>query len=374
VRSNLLERFGETDSFRNFMISGHDGEQKAFFSGEDVRDRMNMMRRSINEIRGSWERYPVFMQGLRELMSDGSAEAPDAGDREAVVDYHDRLTALLGSRKVWGEPTGDYEAIRLYTSNIGYNEIFAHTNATFRSGNPRGVLSATFMTELLNIDLFNYRQVNSAADNFEGVVYRGMSMSDESLAKLYELIGGNISGRYVSIPLITMSASRDVSVALEFAAHSADREAPHLIVWEIHVHSLAADLLRLYRAKYPNSVVTSLCAVPIHGLSDIPVESEVLLRGPFFQILNTRLDNSLEPGRPVHRITAVMLNSNRDHLTAITSNRGEGYAMRELFRTLVGAGRSTRCAEHLEEIGSNDDAAAYRTEAAKNYAAINSYL
>jgi hypothetical protein len=241
--------------------------------------------------------------------------------------------------------------------------------------NRKRLRSAVFLVELLNIDLFNYRERNQHADNFEGTVYRGMAISGIELERYYESLTGPLSERYQSVPLAMVSASRTPKAPIAFALHEAelDKEtAP--VIWEIHIHSLDPHLLASYHTKYPTSVVTSLCAVPIERISDLPIEEEVFLRGPFFQILGITVDYSVKFERPVHRITAVVLNSNRDHISAIASNKGADQRMRDLFRTMVLASRSTTCAEYAEELGRHADAKLYRTLAAESYSAIDHYL
>ena len=122
--------------------------------------------------------------------------------------------------------------------------------------------------------------------------------------------------------------------------------------------------LAAYRRAFPNSIVTSMCAVPINDLSYYrDVENEVLLRGPFFQIVRI-YEDSLQ-GEQLHVIEAVMLNSNRDHVTATAKNEGEDKRMREIFRDMAIASRSARCAEHAERSGLTADADYYRDEAAQ---------
>ena len=133
-------------------------------------------------------------------------------------------------------------------------------------------------------------------------------------------------------------------------------------LWDISVYGMDPAYLASYRRSFPHSIVTSMCAVPINGLSYYHVEDEVLLRGPFFQIVRMHED-SLQ-GEALHVIQAVMLNSNRDHVTAIANNEGEDLRMREIFRDMAIASRSARCAQHAERCGLTADAEYYRSEAA----------
>ena len=372
-----LERFGEWDEVRAITVSGKPTGQRPFFSGVHAYQRMDLVRQAINEIRSAWDLYPVFMEELRKLMEVAGVDM--SGGEES-----DRLTALLASTKEWGMPTdpahGDgYEAIRLYTSKVGYRQIFKVINAAFRSddlvGDQQRLRSGTFLVELLNIDLFNYRATHQHADNFEGTVYRGMCVSSTELELFYQVPVSPLTERYLSIPLAMVSASKVREPALSFALDEATRhKGLHPIIWEIHVHGLDSDLLALYRARFPDSVVTSLCAVPIGELSNFPSEKEVLLRGPHFQILSVEIDYSIDFDRPVHKIVAIALNGNRDHITAIASNEGLDRRMRDLFRTIVLTSRSTRCAEHAEAIGQHADAELYRAFAAENHSALDPYL
>jgi hypothetical protein len=228
--------------------------------------------------------------------------------------------------------------------------------------------------ELLNIDLFNYRAMLGDADNFHGTVYRGMCISSDELLRFTKVADGPIKERYLSVPLAMVSASTDPTYALVFALEEAERNPDkHPIIWEIHVSDLDPELLDFYRSQFPTSVVTSLCAVPIHRLSDYPAEKEVLLRGPFFQVIRFGVDEALVQKRTVHRIEAVMLNSNRDHISAIASNEGADRRARDLFRAIVLLHRSTICAVRAEKNGHHEDATLYRAIASENRMMVDSY-
>src|SRR5262245_9843115 len=111
-----------------------------------------------------------------------------------------------------------------------------------------------------------------------------MSISAADLEWFAHIARGPIKERYLAIPLAMTSASRERETALSFALKEYSR-APgqHLVLWDIKVSGLAPELFAIYHDAFPASVVTSLCAVPIDHLSDYQRETEVLLRGPFFQ-------------------------------------------------------------------------------------------
>jgi hypothetical protein len=100
--------------------------------------------------------------------------------------------------------------------------------------------------------------------------------------------------------------------------------------------------------------------VPIETLSEYPDEREVLLRGPFFQLVRLREDEHLRVrGKCVHVVEALMLNANRDHVSSVGLGEPDGTRARELFRTLVAIDRATLCAERADKYGLSRDAEAY---------------
>lgn len=273
----------------------------------------------------------------------------------------------------------DYSAIRLYVSEYGYRKIFSAINTAFRSdafvGDLTALRSAAFLVELLNVDLFNYRSLNPCADNFEGRVYRGMCVPSGDLEMFAQVTRGPLQERYLSIPLAMASASGDKMSALAFAqAEAARTPGNYPLLWDITVSGLDPELLAAYKDMFPASVVTSLCAVPLDRLSEYPEEKEVLLRGPHLQILRLHSENIDTPPYLMHIIEAVMLNSNRDHISAIASNTGEDRRARDLFRALVNIHRSAICAERVKEYGLSADAASYKSVISENRAAIKSFV
>jgi hypothetical protein len=201
---------------------------------------MDNVRHAINEIRSAWDRYPQFMEELRQFMDAVPVGAIGAEDLA-------RKEALYSSTKTWADQPGgndnEYSAIRLYSSEIGYHQIFSVINAVLRSdhfvGDARGMRAATFIVELLNIDLFNYRARHAHADNFEGTVYRGMCVSAEDLELFNRVACGPIAERYISIPLSMASSSTDPGYAMSFALEQTARNpGSHPLLWKITVRSL----------------------------------------------------------------------------------------------------------------------------------------
>ena len=325
---------------------------------------MDDVRRAINEIRSNWHLYPEFMIDLHRAV-DPNGEHPA------------EWAALLASAKSWTDghehpDRRDYTAVSLYTSDTGYRGIYQVINEALRTdrivGDDLLLRSAAFLVELLNIDLFNFLVRNPGAVDFEGTVYRGICVTATELESFRDIARAPIAQRYISIPLAMASASQDVYYAMRFAMERARRDPhSHPLLLEIKVYGLPPEVLAAYRARHPRSVVSSLCAVPIDEISAFGQEREVLLRGPHFQVVGFH-DPEILPvfDRPAYKVEIIMLNSNRDHLTAIASDVGADRAARGLFRALVVARRSTLCAEHAERAGRAEDAEQYRIVAREN--------
>jgi hypothetical protein len=334
---------------------------------------MARVREAINAIRSTWEEYPRFMTELEELLKR-TGIPPDA-------ETSARLSSLLKAHKTWDGPSAgdDYSALRLYTSDGGYRQIFGAINAAFRADQlakqPVTLRAATFLVELINIDLFHHLAMDPGADRFSGVVYRGMSLSKKDVSRFLQAASGPLLERYIAVPLAMVSASADTATAMRFAISDVEANPDkHLVLWEIIVVNLDPELLAVYQARFPSSIVTSLCSVPIESMSDFPDEDEVLLRGPHFQIvqIDTRPEPSLSP-RPITRIQAVMHNTNRDHLTAVASDTGEDKTERDLFRALILTDRFATCKRLAASHGLHADANQYRALEAEQRAAIDAY-
>src|ERR1039457_4846558 len=223
-------------------------------------------------------------------------------------------------------------AIELYTSELGYRTMFATINAAFRrdslTADPFAMRCGVFLVELLSIDLFNYRAANTSADNFEGHVYRGMCVSAEEFQEFARLAGGPLPERYLAIPLAMASASGSMENALAFALEESARAPGRFpLIWDISVSSLDPSLLAAYHAKFPASVVTSLCAVPIDEISDHRDEQEVVLRGAHSQIVRMReldvgLDRPWPSSMPSCSIATVTTSRPSRRIPATIGGRG----------------------------------------------------
>ena len=326
-----LSRFADAAPLQQGLYVGSSVGTRPFYAGDGAYDRMDAVRHAINEIRVNWNLYPEFMRELREFIRVPEPQG-HGGD-----DLATRLEALFSSTKEWADSPRpqqcqDYSAIELYTSELGYRTMFATINAAFRrdslTADPFAMRCGVFLVELLSIDLFNYRAANTSADNFEGHVYRGMCVSAAEFQEFARLAGGPLPERYLAIPLAMASASRRIENALAFALDESARAPGRFpLIWDISVSSLDPSLLAAYHAKFPASVVTSLCAVPIDENSDHRDEQEVVLRGAHSQIVRMReldvgLDRPWPSSMPSCSIATVTTSRPSRRIPATIGGRG----------------------------------------------------
>jgi hypothetical protein len=369
--SRFIDSDSEIGIWRLGSVDKSKSNSKAVFPGQGADDRMREVRKAIRDIRLGWERYAEFRDELKDFVERQEEPGLIPGREGEWEEIPGLIKQLLSSRKEWperGDGQGDagYSAVRLYTSDYGYKKVFQPMNTSFRSPEltAEDLRAVTFLVELLNIDLYRHIRATSQANDFTGRTYRGMRVTSEALDKIRETAAADdLKNRYVSIPLSMMSTSNAREPATKFAERTDRNNNPHALLWDISVYGMDPAYLAAYRRSFPDSIVTSMCAVPINGLSYYRVEDEVLLRGPFFQIVRM-YEDSLQ-GEPLHVIQAVMLNSSRDHVTAIATNEGEDLRMREIFRDMAIASRSAWCVQHAERSGLTADADYYRSEAAR---------
>lgn len=322
-------------SENEFSKSANFNQIKPFYDGDSLTERMNKIRDGIIYIRENWSRYDEFTDSVQNYITKN---VEDEKAKEMIEE-------VLETKRDWAKTSDDvdseFEAIRLYTSVKGYNEIFSLINRVFRDDASKGqlIIIAVFVVELMNIDLFNYCLSDARFDNFTGVVYRGMALKESDFGAFEALRNKEISGRYIAIPLSLMSASTSLRIANGFIKRELRECVDHKpLLMKIHVIELEAEYLDYYRSRFPTSVISTICAVDIKGLSLLPHEKEVILRGPFFQVLDF-YDGEVIENQTCKVLEMVMLNTNRDHIS--TMQLGEDSApARQLFGNMVAA---TRC-------------------------------
>ncbi|KAG6890771.1 hypothetical protein C0992_012744 [Termitomyces sp. T32_za158] len=353
--ATYTNRFGDWDSMHYLCVFGKNRPPRSqtFYNGETLSARMTAIREAITYIRENWKDYAVLMADLRSYIRELTMGADD-------LNLPPYLPIVLTSIKAWDLELNavpddeNLSVIRLYTSQVGYNQIFRIINQAFRTDNvveqERRVRCAVFLIELLNIDLFNYTLRTPRTHNFRGIVYRGVIFSDDQLQDFKDLAARPVAERFWAIPLAMMSATTSRAVALkEFAGLDKMTDtgmvARHSFLWRIHIVDLFPRYLKVYRERFPSSVVSTICAVPIRELSDFADEDEVLLRGPFFQLVCMREEFLEGHENAIHVMDLVMLNTNRDHPSTMQLSKTEGEKARQLFACLVGMCRAEVCKE-----------------------------
>ena len=256
-----------------------------------------------------------------------------------------RLPTLLQERE-------DYAALEMYTSNDGYKKVFGYINQIFRKSavNEMEIYGAVALVELLTIDLYNFRLANigcSKLYNFQDIVHRGLSVGPDVLKTFEDLMTQPLQNRNFSVPLAFVSTSTNQERIQEFLGKT-EKGKVHMH-WKIHVHGLEPNLLAQYQSKHPQSVVTTICAMPISHVSEFANEQEVLLRGPFFQILRMYKEQAGE--NQVHVAEMVMLNANRDHGSELAEHHGEKELQRKHFGQICAASRYEICASLAQKYG-----------------------
>ena len=108
---------------------------------------------------------------LRNKMEDFKVNEPE------LLGHMKSLFSIKNEWREKGSEVGDdpFDAIRVYTSPLGYQSFFSVINGLFRKDDSTQhddvIRAAVFLVELLNIDLHNYCLQYPAHRDFQGEVY-----------------------------------------------------------------------------------------------------------------------------------------------------------------------------------------------------------
>ncbi|KAI6778762.1 uncharacterized protein J7T54_005865 [Emericellopsis cladophorae] len=345
---------------------------KTAFGGHHETQRMEAIRPNLQKVRQAWQsndEYRLMMERVRRHIQPSLL--PD--------ETQQIFLRLLGGFRDYGDidnqrpekpPVEQLDAIELYTSVAGFNSLYSLICKAMRNEKAADEVleSAIVMVELLTIDLYNLRLTNIGHPryaNFEGVTYRGLKVTEDEMSEYKAIMDReDRSRRNFSTPLGLLSSSTDKKVMDEFSkqesqqqgASSGDRRRIRVHL-TIHIHGMDPRLLQEYQARYPDSVVTSICAMPVAHVSS-EGEKEILLRGPFFHLIATKeLENE---GETYYELLVVMMNTNRDHGLEHASNQGCKERQRRCFLHAVSASKFDVCAGLADKLGRLDDAVEYR--------------
>ncbi|KAI0454233.1 hypothetical protein F5B21DRAFT_514831 [Xylaria acuta] len=335
------------------------------YGGDHETLRMKAIRPYIEKIRRAWmsnEGYRTLMGNTRVYFRklDVPDEVKDSFSKllEGFRDYGD--LDMSRPQKPFVE---QFDAIELYTAEKSFDHLYSLITKTLRNEEPNEVELQVVATlvELLTIDLYNLRlsQIGHPMyANFEGVTFRGLSITLEELKEYRAILARpELAKRNFSVPLGLLSSSTDEKVMEEFSksTHN-DEKRPIRLHLTIHIHSVDPALLKEYRVLYPDSIVTSICAMPIGHISPHG-EKEILLRGPFFHMIS--MESGEINGRPCEKLVVVMMNANRDHGMEHASDKGAKERQRQCFLRAVSASKFEVCAA-IAGVHAPQDVEAYR--------------
>ncbi|KAK4206174.1 hypothetical protein QBC37DRAFT_460694 [Rhypophila decipiens] len=339
------------------------------FSADGETERMGRLRPYITQVRRRWETnggYRGLVQQVKALCDkDDLVPSVRAALERLFEGYRDYADIDLG-RPVQPpcRSSASLDAIELYCSEEGYKCITKFIQFVFRTTQPSvdELIRATTFVEWITIDLYNLRlsQIGDPRfENFQGVVYRWSTLRREDLDEYRTILRlGDHAKRNYSIPLGLVSTTADSDATRHFGdTHPKDSEQRVRVRQTVHIHGMDPAVLASFRQRYPDSVVTSICAMPVAHMSSFG-EQEILLRGPFFHLVAICDDREDENGAYVEFVT-VSMNSNRDHGTEHSSNEHEKARQRAAFLTAVNVSKWEVCAGVAEGY-SADDAKVYR--------------
>lgn len=332
------------------------------FGGEKRADRMKRIRVTLEDVRKRWpdnEQYRGLLAIVNNYVQPATQPPSIQGPLKQILEgYHDYADTNY-QRPVQHEPER-YICLQLYCTKDGYDYLFRLVSDTLRSRSPEKelILTAATLVEILTIDLYNLRLSNIGDEmfsNFQGVTYRGLSVSPRDV-DLYRQIATaeKLSDRNFAIPLGLTSSTTDPDVMRDFAKDLKSTQCG--LHMTIHIHGVNPDLLSMYLERYPDSVVSTICAMPVARLSPFG-EKEILLRGAFFHIIN--MQHQMVNGRDIYSLVVVMINANRDHTTESSSDQGQKAEQRRAFTKAVKASQYEVCALLAEQY-SKEDAQQYR--------------
>lgn len=355
---------------RHLRFGDPDEDQYAYFEGQAGEKRMTEVREWIVDIRdpelnggASWvERYPDLAEIVRDHVSTWRAQVVGAHSKAALraersrdgLAYFDAaLDDILATPRAWADvpyPSGrvdlTYNALELYTSNVGYKVLFSQVKDIFRGTyNPSEDEKrlAAFVVELVNIDLYN-KWLHDGRE-FCGMSERKLWIQDRHYQHYLDTMAKPPGDRDPSIPL-ALDASTVGDEEFQTPYKTPESAIPAKL--RVHVYDLGPQSLAYYRqhhralyepgqlGPFQESIVSPICALPIEDVSLYPEEEEILLRGPFFQLLRMS-DGDVGGGEEGPILDLLMISANRDHPSTPQTQAGSGEddPARDLFRHLV---------------------------------------
>jgi hypothetical protein len=372
------------------LTLGNLEDEFKFYEGQTAEVQMRIMRESIRRLRSDWPSmfanlHPKLVESLQ--LGHALKEAVQASLQvysaigilampRAVVRlqedaqrarWYGKLIARLNT-PAWDIALERFDntpslrdfhpVLSLYLTEIGYRKVFKLVNNTLanldkyehKEEKQDQADLAAFVVELLTIDLYRLDRSCNNVGGFEGIVWRGFSVTPGEAAIFEEILKEEKRQGTISVPLSILSASRVEATARNFAQdrtkfrknQNKNLEVRELL-WKIHVYSLRQSLAEAYRAAFFEIHFNGLCATNMSHI-EMYKEDEVLLRGPFFQVIDVERSSG-STDEPIMLVELVMFNTNRDHGTSTATNVGQDEIGRRVFGHIIRLDRTIRCAE-----------------------------
>ncbi len=190
-------------------------------------------------------------------------------------------------------------------------------------------------------------------------------MPNRYIEPIKELRLKPIKERYTSIPLGLTSTTQTLKKAIQFAlghVHVGNVSTQNVTPLLFHTPVVNVDPhhLKLYHRFFPNSIVSTICAVHIQSLSMFHDEDEVLFRGAFSQVVHVYNEEFQVPEATKTAtmlvVRSVMVNANRDYLSSVDEANNSDDA-RNMFRFMAEIARDKFAVAycHEKDQGLTDD-------------------
>ena len=368
-----------------FLKSNPSGLQ-SFFSGDEVHARMKDIRSHIIDIRVNWceESFAQHCTTLKKIVQKYVDDEEIMAELSPMWDsLRTGLSSYKWPKHRWEVSKESLKVITWYTDKFYYDNVFSLINRIFRhddateEDNGDTLKSSVFLIELINIGLFNLITLEPKFQQFSGPVYRGMVVPNRYIEPIKELALKPIKERYTSIPLGLTSTTRTLEKAIQFAlghVHVGNVSTQNVTPVLFHTSVVNVDPyhLKLYHRFFPNSVVSTICAVHIQSLSMFHDEDEVLFRGAFSQVVHVYNEEFEVPRAQVTSqemedcqqeaaktatmlvVRSVMVNANRDHISSVDEANNSDDA-RNMFRLMAEIARDKFAVAYCQEKGLTDD-------------------
>lgn len=362
---------------------------QAYLNGQQVSDRMNQVRDYIEQVRALWLKTdPIRLtKELRSGLEELIIYEPQRSDiKESILEA---IEHSISYNQKWADEKiermrkiDEFKLIKAYTDVYQYPAFFQNVNDVFRGFENKDsrLLVATFIIELLNMELFEFTENYQKYAEDHDIVYRGFSLEQKKFSTLKQVAthdGLARGNREISTPLGLHSASTSKEVSFEFAKEAYEKDIElgkdsYVVIQQITSRSLSEEKLEFYHEHFSESIVSKICVTNITKLSTEQDEKEVLLRGAFMELLD--LKETDISGIRGYECRSIMIDANRDHISTRRmkeDNPERENKARQLFHCLVGLEKYELAFHEAYKAGAVDVAKYYAGQYDKRYSSLH---